>query len=632
MPISGSSQFPPVLHNITPERVVFCYRLGDADSLEVAQYYANQRSVPSSNLIALPCSNENQITQSEYVSTIETPLITALTALGDEFTSGGQSEIWVIILGYNIPHIYALDADPYGEPLAIASRLHRLGNSIDLKRDNFTFDRRDLFFRFFDTDDAAELYITAVIDGPTKEVAMALIDRSIDVDNQTFVTGKMYIDPYGKKDTADQLEYEDDILDFVLNSSSGTGLDIALTVDNPVNPLADDPYFGGQIGNPYQDPLIDFLQNDSFYWGWFVPEFSHSLFLNQNERRVFLYNADDDGADDIAAPLDFQSSNPWVNLAINVEPGYAATAGAVSAPTEDSYLRPRPFFEALHRGATIGEAFLFSSKHVDWKMVLIGDPLMVVNFPVDLPAELDQNFSLLPNDEAILRIKEALEESIGYGARQSRLTQDQLNKNLASSNFAEELNLLFHLTNWHSQKDITTHQDILSNPVSAWLTYILQTNNQTLPQWLFARNQKISSDLNSVVESISSSSVDTEFIFPQGHWIFDFVYTHSINTFENIHFVLQVSETADFTELVVDVSTLNSVSGWKYESEQFIFVQLSESGFPSNFSGRRLRFDSTPEHRLRKTEEYFVRWRAFRANGSPLDDYVVASSPMLVSH
>ncbi len=58
------------LHNITADNVVFCYRQNDSDSLDVAEYYTTARSIPSDQLIALPCTSDNSISESAYLTTI----------------------------------------------------------------------------------------------------------------------------------------------------------------------------------------------------------------------------------------------------------------------------------------------------------------------------------------------------------------------------------------------------------------------------------------------------------------------------------------------------------------------------------------------------------------------------------
>jgi hypothetical protein len=69
--------------------------------------------------------------------------------------------------------------------------------------------------------------------------------------------------------------------------------------------------------------------------------------------------------------------------------GYVSSAGAMSDPTILGFLNPNPFFDALLRGATIGEAFLFSVPHVDWTISLFGDPLTYCSFPASDIVEED---------------------------------------------------------------------------------------------------------------------------------------------------------------------------------------------------------------------------------------------------
>lgn len=607
------------LHNIFPENVVFCYRDEDAGSLEVANYYKSARNIPASHLIPLLCSSDNIISQSDYLSTIEQPLIDALNILNISTTSGatvssatsvesssGIGEIWVIILGYNIPHAYLSSS---GETIAIASRLHRIGHAIQEKYPNFTYDRRGNW-RYFDPDDATELYITAVIDGPTVSIAKALIDRSLDIDNQTFVSGELYVDPYGQKTTEDQIEYQDDILNFIGQSANNLGLIVNTTVD---------------VEDPYQEPQVPFFRRDSFYWGWFTPRYSRFLFLNQNQRRVFLYNADDDSAANIKEGFSEEGSDPWCNIAIGIDPGYAACAGSIESPGEDAYLRPRPFFEALQRGSTIGEAFLFSSPFVNWKIFLIGDPLLVVNFPNEVPPELDLADTSLPNDEVIRLVKEDLEESLAYALRQTRITQDMLSYNYQSNDILEETIMLDSITQWRDAKSTETRMEIFYLPVKSWLYYLTTTTGLSVENWLDNQGEKISMFLSEAIDRIASGSVSSTYVHPKGHWTYEFVYIHNRNTRESIHFRIQVATDAGFTNIVVgsavgEANSYYDTEGWKYESEIYNFLTLLEFGLPSNFSGRKIRFDSPEDLYLTRTEIYYVRWRPLDSSGNDLTD------------
>ncbi|KKM85373.1 hypothetical protein LCGC14_1289720 [marine sediment metagenome] len=606
MPDTGGLGFQPVLHNITPEQVLFCYRAGDADSESVANYYLAARELPPENLISLPCVSSNIITEAEYIATIENPLLDAMTTLGTDFDSQGSRSRWVIVLGYNIPHAFYRSDDPYGDVIAIASRLHRLGFAADYKKSNYAYDRRGAW-KFYDLNDARNILLTSVIDGPTADDARNLIDRAIDVDNQTFVTGKVYVDPYGKKSTEDQLDFQSSILDFMANELNFLGLESEVTIDTI---------------DPYSEPIVSAFNHDSFYWGWYTPRYSKDLFLNQNERRVFLYNADDDSAANIKETFDPNGSDPWCNIAIGINPGYAACAGSVSPPGEDTYLRPRPFFEALHRGATLAEAFLYASPYMEWKTFLIGDPLMVVNFPLDLPPDQDSGDNTLPNNEVIRRVKLNFEESLAWGLRQSNLAQTMLDINVQSSNFSEELNLLKPIAIWRDQKNQPSRQNLISLALSEWLNYILKTDNRTLNEWLEVNSEQISIPLSDAINTIASGVVESENVYPAGHWDWEFTYTHELLTFEDIHFEIEVHNNTSFTELVLSVSSFADIGGWKYESEPYIFVQLPESGFPSNFSGRRTKYISfTSNEYLTTAEVYYIRWRALDSSGIAIADW-----------
>lgn len=597
-----------VLHNITADNVVFCYRDADVDSMAVALAYRVARGLPITHLIPLPCSDNTVITRQEYIDTIETPLLAAIQNLNSLDSAHGNS-IWVIILGYHVPVAYYDD----GYSLkAVASRLHRLGFAEESEYPNYTYDRKT--FQYFNSTDAESLYITAVINAPTKELAIELISRSIDVDNQNYITGKVYVDPYGLRSTTDQIQYELDILDFV----SKTLPDLGLSSISTTRPLDG------------SDPLTQAFRNDSFYWGWFTPRFSPSLFLDQSERRVFLYNADNDSASTITSELDPDGSDPWCTLAINIDPGYAACAGAVDTPGETAYLRPRPFFEALQRGASLGESFLFASPVVDWKIILVGDPLMVVNFPTDIPSDPDEQ-TIFSNNEGIKRTKDILETAIAYGRRQARLAQELLNTVVLSEDLEFENSMLYEVNSWANQRSIVAVNNLYALPVYDFLRFIKQSTNLTFSQWLVSVDEKTTTYMRDLLrQGIPTDPIGDSYIHSEGSWMFDFVYVHPRQTRENIFFRLQASRYSDFSNLVIDISSQTDITGWKYEVEPGVFTQIIASGFPSNFSGRRVRYIAPEDNYLQTTEIYHVRWMAIDINSVPITDWAEASELLII--
>lgn len=625
-----------VLHNITPDKVAFCYRAGDADSLEVANYYRTMRKLPAENLIALPCVSNRSISETEYVTQIEEPLIRAINELSGTYSSAEFSaqpadstshpltRIWVIVLGMNVPNVYI---DGSGQEIAIASRIHRLGKAHEAKIQNHFYDKQ--VFRFFNQSDARKVYITAVLDGPTKEIVKKLIYQSVDIDNREFISGKFYIDPYGLTDTDAQQSYEDELEDFLADDAPGTGLTIESTTDYPG-----------------QDALINEFDGDSYYWGWFTDRYTTSLFANQNQRRVFLYNADNDSAAGLRNALSGSGSDRWCNVAMNTTPPYAAMAGSTSSPGTDAYLHPRPFFRYLQRGASIGEAFLASSRYLDWRMILIGDPLMVVGFPEvaddepgdpddgpndggDSPGQLPDNS--LDNNQVLEKIKDRLETAISYGLRQAALTQSAVDAVVASGSIAENRNLLRGLIRWRDYRIEESRKRLLRPAVRGWVIAVKRTNSQTPSQWLSSNSQLMSPTMAEIITDVSTSTqeIDDDLIMPDGFWMYTFNYTHELDTAEFIHFRLQISAVSDFSSTVGDFNSLDNEEGWYYEFRPNLFVAMTD-GFPHNFSGRRVRYRSREADYLTQLNTYYVRWRALHEDGTPITEFLDAPNKIII--
>ena len=101
--VTGSLDFAPTRHNVTPERVAFVYNVNESDSLEVAEYYRDKRGLPNENLVGLSIPTPVQGTtgldceaaildEADYLYQIEYPLLTALENLGTDNPQGGGSQ------------------------------------------------------------------------------------------------------------------------------------------------------------------------------------------------------------------------------------------------------------------------------------------------------------------------------------------------------------------------------------------------------------------------------------------------------------------------------------------------------------------------------------------------------------
>ena len=59
-----------------PARIVVLANSKDPQSLQLAQYYAQKRAIPSSHVLALPLSTKETIDWDDYVASLHNPLLT----------------------------------------------------------------------------------------------------------------------------------------------------------------------------------------------------------------------------------------------------------------------------------------------------------------------------------------------------------------------------------------------------------------------------------------------------------------------------------------------------------------------------------------------------------------------------
>jgi len=577
-----------IAHNLIPQRILFCYRQNDADSLEIAQYYAQVRQLDSYQLCPLPVVSSRIIDWDTYYNDIEIPILNWLsqTSVRDDTGHAGHfisPYVFCIILGYNVPNIVEYN----GERIAVASRVHRLGHPIQLKRPNHTYDRKSSYWKYFDDIDNTQLYVTAVIDGPSKQFCFDLIQRGMTVSNQGRISGKIVLDPYGNKITEEQLDYQQEILDFITYDVPYFGSEYSTTID---------------IDDPYKDPTILYLNDDSFYWGWYTDTCSPQTFQDSRTLRAFLYNADDYGAFDIRENP--PEEGKWLNRSLLASnPGYASAAGAVDIPDENAYICPRPFFKSLHRETSVGEAFLEANQFVDWKMILVGDPLITVNFPLIYTAEVNN----LSNREIIYRTIRAIEDNLNRMNRLSRLLDDIIDIFLDSPTF-DKMDIFYKTVEWRdSIGSFEVNKKYIESLAVALVRYQLMTTRQTFSEWLNSQGILVSNLFAEVLAESTSQSVTSDLIYDDGRWEIFFIYNHTALTLENVHFVIEVARDTNFEDIVYVISSDESTDGWWYEKEECIFRSFPESGFPSNYSSRRTRFVSPERYYLRHTELYYYR-------------------------
>jgi len=336
--------------DITGNNVAFFYRAGDADSLEVAEYYRDARNVPGDQLVAIACSDEEILSsQASFAAEVEDLVNTAITT-----PPLNGRDIYVIILGYNVPGGFYDGQDL----ISSVSRIMRIGHAYTKKEGN-TFYIQKSENNLYEPADTGYAYIVARIDAPTVDAAKNIIDNNTQFIRQRVVNGRFYLDPYFGLSSELYDVYQAVLYEFAAKNIPQLKIPLRMTVTD----------------DPYVDPCFACLEQDSFYWGGLADYASDSFFLSTNTARVFLYSMDTEPA----ATVKDTTETQWVEVALSNS--YCSAAGGMSATSPDEFLSAGGFFTTLEEGGIIGEAFLFSLPYFNCPITFIGDPLATTTFP-----------------------------------------------------------------------------------------------------------------------------------------------------------------------------------------------------------------------------------------------------------
>ena len=384
------------------------------ESLEIAQYYAQQRGIPESNIVHLFTPNVETISVKQYVEAVANPLLDALLDSG--WVKGvkssskdlyGRERLSVSI--HSIPYIVLIR----GVPLRIANDPNQIKeDSIDVPTkfyvNNGSVDTEvalllappsttmtaylpnPYYNKKTVTDmDANRVLKVSRLDGPTKSDVIRLIDRSIEAENVGLL-GRVYIDAGGPHKKGD---------DWI--RSAGV--------------FAEKAYF--DVDYETSRRQIDFrdrLDAPAIYMGWYrqnaygqwrvprwpVPPGAIGFHLHS-------YSA-----------TSVRDPKTW--LGAFVAQGYCASVGNVYEPYLEFTHRPHILLEHLINGGNFGDAVMLSMPSLSWQSVAIGDPLYRP-FKVGLDEQLKQTSSTIFSVYAIIReinrllVEKGSDEATSFG-------------------------------------------------------------------------------------------------------------------------------------------------------------------------------------------------------------------------
>ena len=364
------------------ESVVVLANASDAESVEIANYYASKRGIPLANVIALPMPVKETISVREYLDMLHNPLLEILIkkkwvkgvrARRPDFT-GREG---VIVGFHNMSYLVTTK----GVPLRIANKPKLLDPRMKNLEDQFRVNNgsvdselallirpNTLSMTFLVPNplfaEATQKVISpervirvSRLDGPYVNAVKKMIDRTLKAEADGLM-GRAYFDtggPYALGDewirTAGELAksvfFDTDC------EATKRSMDEADRLDAPAIYMG---WYRQHAYGPWSKPC------------WSVPPGAIGFHLHSGSAKTLR-----------------STDTGWLGAFVNQ--GYCATVGNVYEPYLEYTHRPDILLKALLEGHTFGEAVMLCNPVLSWQGVAIGDPLYRP-FKVDLATQL----------------------------------------------------------------------------------------------------------------------------------------------------------------------------------------------------------------------------------------------------
>ena len=352
------------------QRVIIVANANDADSMELARYYAVQRDIPEANIAALPLPAGEEIDWVEYVEQLQNPLQEWLMERGwieaiimDALDSAGRRKL--SLTGHTISYLVTCRGVPLkirqteGVPtdapsnVRTAFKTHQAAVDSELALIVATDTKRDGFVpnpifngkkkNVWEPDSMVRV---ARLDGPTFLSIRRMIDSAILVEKQGLI-GRAVVDIGGPHKQGDDWFHQ--------------------TADE-LNQAGWSPAVDLGKSSLKQTARVDSI---AWYWGWYegkingpfrLPGFEFApgaIALHLHSFSARSLRLEDDGG--WSGPL--------------IARGVGATFGNVYEPYLEFTHQPQMLMRAFLGGATLGEAAYYAMPVLSWQAIVLGDPL-----------------------------------------------------------------------------------------------------------------------------------------------------------------------------------------------------------------------------------------------------------------
>lgn len=351
-------------------RVVVLANSRQAESVQLAEFYLEQRGVPAANLIALPLPSEESITWRQFIDQVYQPVQDELYRRG--WIDGTNSNLLdglgrrrYALTGHHLSYLVVCRGVPlriYNDPtllsrnppLKIAEQFNKNEAAVDSELSLLAMSGYETTAMIANplfaqdgmlTLDAQQIIKVSRLDGPTWESSRQLITSALEAE-ETGLLGRTYVDLKGPHADGDQwLEsVQRQLQDLGFDGdteNTGAVMDVAARFDAPIL------YFGWYTGS---------LNGPFARSGFTFPPGAIALHIHSFSAQTLHSDTSD-----WCGPL--------------VARGVTATLGNVFEPFLQLTHRPNLLLRALSQGRNFGDAAYYALPVLSWEAVAIGDPL-----------------------------------------------------------------------------------------------------------------------------------------------------------------------------------------------------------------------------------------------------------------
>jgi uncharacterized protein (TIGR03790 family) len=347
----------------TAEHVLVVANDASPVSVQIADYYARKRSIPSGQVLHLRAPVAEEIDRATYTHAIEAPIAEWLTK------HSAQDRIRYIVLTKDVPLRVAGSDGNAGTVAAVDSELtllyrRMLGRPVmlagHLPNPYYAAQGFQPTLKPF-THQIADMYLVTRLDGYTVGDVIGLIDRA----QAPAQSGKIVLDQKGTG----------------VNRAGDQWLERAAETLNAIG--------AHQVVLERTTALAERETGVIGYYSWgsndpsfrtrrvnlsFVPGAIAATFVS-TDARTFHEPPDTWTIGDWNNRATFFAGSPQSLIADLLREGVTGAAGHVAEPFLDATIRPQVLFPAYLSGFNLAESFYLAMPYVSWQTVVIGDPL-----------------------------------------------------------------------------------------------------------------------------------------------------------------------------------------------------------------------------------------------------------------